>query len=173
MKKILRKRDIVMMLIFFSLILTSIFLFSNIRVNHTNSEPIGFYYLSDVKDLKRNDKVIIKQDRFLFENIEPFFKEGDEIIIPEGKYLLLGRSLLSYDSRYLGFFEKNEFVKKAKLLYEINKGQHEMREKSIAKILEMKDITNNITKSIVLKKFNKDIENIGINKKNKNFWENN
>lgn len=215
MKKILRKRDIVMMLIFFSLILTSIFLFSNIRVNHTNSEPIGFYYLSEVKDLKRNDKVIIKQDRFLFENIEnekkdilktikgvagdkitvknhfiyingenfgkileleniePFFKEGDEIIIPEGKYLLLGRSLLSYDSRYLGFFEKNEFVKKAKLLYEINKGQHEMREKSIAKILEMKDITNNITESIVLKKFNKDIENIGINKKSKNFGENN
>ena len=48
-----------------------------------------------------------------------------------------------------------------------------MREKSIAKILEMKDITNNITESIVLKKFNKDIENIGINKKSKNFGENN
>ena len=90
MKKILRKRDIILMLIFFSLILTSIFLFSHIRVNHTNSEPIGFYYLSDVKDLKRNDKVIIKQDRFLFENIENEKKEilktikgiaGDKIIV--------------------------------------------------------------------------------------------
>jgi len=215
MKKILRKRDIILMLIFFSLILTSIFLFSHIRVNHTNSEPIGFYYLSDVKDLKRNDKVIIKQDRFLFENIEnekkeilktikgiagdkiivknhfiyingenfgkileleniePFFKEGDEMIVPEGKYLLLGRSLLSYDSRYLGFFEKNEFIKKAKLLYEINKGQHEMREKNIAKILKMKDITNDITENLALRKFKKNIENIGIVKKSKSFRENN
>ena len=48
-----------------------------------------------------------------------------------------------------------------------------MREKSIAKILEMKDITNNITESIVLKKFNKDIKNVGINKKSKSFGENN
>jgi hypothetical protein len=48
-----------------------------------------------------------------------------------------------------------------------------MREKSIAKILEMKDITNNITESIVLKKFNKDIKDVGINKKSKSFGENN
>ena len=210
MKEKIKKKEVIILCIMFIFVMIGFYLLTFIRVNHTNSEPIGFYYLSKVDDIKKGDKVIIKQDRFVIEGLEeerkkdilktihgvagdrvvvknnyiyvngenfgkileldgitPFFKEGDEIIIPKGKYLLLGRSLLSYDSRYLGFFEKTEFQKKAKLLYEINKGEFELREKNVAKILKIKDLIIKINEKIAVSKFKKEIKEIGIKKRKK------
>lgn len=207
MKKTIKKKEILILIIIFIFIMIGFYLLTYIRVNHTNSEPIGFYYLSKVDEVKKGDKVIIKQDRFIIKGLEderkkdilktiqgvagdkvtvknnyiyvngenfgkileideinPFFKEGDEIVIPDGKYLLLGRSLLSYDSRYLGFFEKNEFENKAKLLYEINKGEFEIREKNILKMLKMKDLLIEINEKIAVSKFQKDFKKIGFKK---------
>lgn len=76
------------------------------------------------------DRVIVKKGNIYvngenfgkiltIQNVTPYFKEGDDIIIPKGKYLLLGRSILSFDSRYLGFFEEKEFQAKAILLLKI------------------------------------------------------
>ena len=71
---------------------------------------------------------------------------------------------MSYDSRYLGFFEKNEFENKAKLLYEINKGEFEIREKNILKMLKMKDLLIEINEKIAVSKFQKDFKKIGFKK---------
>lgn len=177
------------------------------RVNFSNSEPLGLYYTTNIKNLEKGDRVVIdhnkfeingiKKEKVFFKpndvlksirgvegdvitvknneiyvndenfgkilavgNIEPYFKEGDKIIVPKDKYILLGRSILSYDSRYLGFFDKKDFKNKAVLLYEINKKEYEIYQENVAKELDVKDKLGEILKKVYKSRFKKDIMKI-------------
>lgn len=112
----------------------------------------------------KNNEIYVNDENFgkilAVGNIEPYFKEGDKIIVPKDKYILLGRSILSYDSRYLGFFDKKDFKNKAVLLYEINKKEYEIYQENVKKELDVKDKLGEILKKVYKSRFKKDIMKI-------------
>ena len=104
--------------------------YERFQIKNFEQEKVFFKPNDILKSIRgiEGDRVIVKNGNIYvngenfgkiltIENVTPYFKEGDDIIIPKGKYLLLGRSILSYDSRYLGFFEEKEFIKKAILIW--------------------------------------------------------
>ena len=109
----------------------------------------------------KNNEIFVNDESYgkilIVNNVKPYFKEGDRIVIPKDKYILLGRSILSYDSRYLGFFEKKDFKNKAVLLYEIRKKEYKLYQENIEKEIGLKDKISEIIKKIYKSRFKKDI----------------
>lgn len=83
--------------------------------------------------------------------LKPFFEEGETYVVPKDKYVLLGRSLISYDSRYLGYFEKSEFLGKAKLMIEVKKDLYKTRDEFLHLTYERNKKINEILENILKK----------------------
>lgn len=111
--------------------------YERFKIKNHEQENVFFKPNDILKSIRgvEGDRVIVKKGNIYvngqnfgkiltIENVTPYFKEGDDIIIPKGKYLLLGRSILSYDSRYLGFFEEKEFIGKAILVWEFGEEKY-------------------------------------------------
>ena len=97
--------------------------YERFQIKNFEQEKVFFKPNDILKSIRgiEGDRVIVKKGNMYvngenfgkiltIENVTPYFKEGDDIIIPKGKYLLRGRSILSYDSRDLVFFEEQEVI---------------------------------------------------------------